>query len=425
MRFHIGFSKRINWKWLLLIGGALLAFFGVGNHVALAATLTADATGVYVRSPMYDTESPAVDAGALLNQQSATTYNISWSSQRYSAFQTTTIGSSKYLAYGQELLKARLRWTYATSDMNKCSSSQAINYEFQFYLRDVSGTIPQKVSNGVASKWNNNIFSRVWIRSSSTNYDCSILSKESNIMRVQCTMPNPSAVVYVYLEDFNLFYVGGDTLYNVGLAPIQYTCSGLDSAGIINSVNNSTTSINENNNNNTTTIINNNNSNTQEIIDSNQANTQEIIDSITIPQPFTSEDLPTFAIDNMLITSQTQKLFMLPIQLLNYVIQGMDTPNVCQPLTINLSSLNGLLHANVGSISIPCMGTRVKNYIGENWYNTFDYLMGAIVFYYIASNIVLRIQQIFSGVDTLPSYYTSHGKTKTLIVNNDTGEVIG
>lgn len=264
MRFHIGFSKRISWKWIIGVIGVLAAFF-FGNHVVLAATLSADATGVYVRSPMYDTESPAVDAGALINQQSATTYNITWSSQRYSAFQTTTIGSSKYLAYGQDLLKARLRWTYATADMNKCSSSQAINYEFQFYLRDVSGTIPQKVVNGVASKWNNNIFSRVWIRSNSTNYDCSILSKESNIMRVQCTMPNPSASVYVYLEDFNLFYVGGDTLYNVGLAPIQYTCSGLDSAGIINSVTNSAT-----------TIIENNNNNTQQIIDSQQ----DINDSI-------------------------------------------------------------------------------------------------------------------------------------------------
>ena len=167
MRFHIGFSKRINIKWVLLILGGILAFFGFNDKV-FAASLSADATGVYVVSPMYDVPNPATDAGDLLNQQSATTYNITWSSQRYSAFQTTTVVSSKYLGYGYQLLKARLRWTYATSDMNKCSSSQAIQYEFQFYLRDVSGKIPQTERNGTTSRWNyNGLFS--WIWNSTTN----------------------------------------------------------------------------------------------------------------------------------------------------------------------------------------------------------------------------------------------------------------
>lgn len=344
MRFHFGISLRPSFSWLKWIGLAivgLLAFFGVGNHVALAATLTADATGVYVRSPMYDTENPAVDAGAFINQQSATTYNISWSSQRYSAFQTTIVGSSKYLAYGQDLLKARLRWTYATSDMNKCSSSQAINYEFQFYLRDVSGTIPQKVINGVASKWNNNIFSRVWVRSSSTNYDCSILSKESNIMRVQCTMPNPSAGVYVYLEDFNLFYVGGDTLYNVGLAPIQYTCSGLDSAGIINSVTNSAT-----------TIIENNNNNTQEIIDSASQNTEQIIGSLT-DDTISSDTIDTGNdfFDNFSTSSTTgfSGIINAPIR----IFQSMVNNNACVPLVLPFS-LNDGTHNGSANVSLPC-----------------------------------------------------------------------
>lgn len=425
MRFHIGFSKRISWKWLLLIGGGLLAFFGVGNHFALAATLSADATGVYVVSPMYDVQSPAVEAGDLLNQQSATTYNITWSSQRYSAFQTTTIGSSKYLAYGSDLLKARLRWTYATSDMNKCSSSQAIQYEFQFYLRDVSGSIPNTEKNGTSSRWNYpHLFSRVWIRSSQTNYDCEILSRESNVMRVRCTIPNPTAAVYMYLEDFTAFYpiAAQGTLFNVGLAPIQYTCTGIDSAGIINSVNSSAQSIIENNNNNTNELKESFENSMQEIVDSSSQNTDAIIGSVMDDTTYNASDVPSFIVENMAISSQSQKLFMLPIQMLNAVVSGADT---CTPLTINLSSLNGLLHSNIAPITIPCMGTRIKNYIGENWYTTFDFLMSAIVFYYIASNIVIRIQQVFSGVDTLPSYYTSHGKTKTMLVDNTTGEVVG
>lgn len=48
MRFHIGFSKRISWKWIILIIGGIAAFFGIGNHAVLAAT-----TGTYNWTPSY------------------------------------------------------------------------------------------------------------------------------------------------------------------------------------------------------------------------------------------------------------------------------------------------------------------------------------------------------------------------------------
>lgn len=380
MRFHIGFSKRISWKWLLLIGGGLLAFFGVGNHVVLAAE-----GGTYNYSPT---------SVSVYNNNGSTTHNLTWSSTNsnalggngaYARFSSATCGGGLACPpiYSGEI-------TYSYSAHKFCTSSDKVSLTTRFYVRNNNNDNPPNLGfniTGTQATINSKTYD-----SSNMVYVVSFTIADNSSFQLNYNFNDTNNAYYFYSSSTRISWT-----YNCDYTLEQSTSD----------------------------IINNNNSNTTQIINNNNTNTQEIIDAVTIPQPFTSEDLPSFAIDNMLITSQTQKLFMLPIQLLNYVIQGLDTPNVCQPLTINLSSLNGLLHANVGSISIPCMGTRVKNYIGENWYNTFDYLMGAIVFYYIASNIVLRIQQIFSGVDTLPSYYTSHGKTKTLIVNNDTGEVIG
>lgn len=415
MRFHIGFSKRISLKWLLLIIGGLLAFFGIDK--AFAASMSADSTSTYVVSPYGSIQGGGIETGDLINETSGTPYCTTWEGQRYCAFKTIT---SPYTVLGQgsNIKSARLRWTFSSSSMAKCSSSQAITFNFQLYLRTIT-------SNSLPNLWDtSSLYQKFWIRSSQTNYDCSIISKESHVINVSCSIPNPTATVYFYIEKFNIplaseFSTNGDPYYyNIGVMPISYSCGGLDTFAIMN-----------NQNQNTQDIMNNQNQNTQDIMENNNQNTQNItnsIDDLTGVVNDTSvpnyEDLPQFVIENMVISSQSQKLFMLPIQLLNAVVSGSDT---CSPLRIDLSSITALGGGQPYILEIPCMKDRIKNYIGSTWYEIFDYIMAAIVFYYVGTNIVLRIQQVMSGVDTLPSYYTSHGKTKTALVDSETGEVIG
>lgn len=418
MRFHIGFSKRISWKWLLLIGGGLLAFFGIGNHVVLAASMSADATATYVVSPYGAIQGGGIETGDLIDVQSGTPYCTTWASQRYCAFNTITSPYTS-LGKGSNIKNARLRWTFSTSSMAKCTSSQAINYNMQLFLRNInSGSLP--------NLWDTpNLYTKFWIRSSQENYDCSVISKSDHVINVSCTLPNPTSNVYFYVEGLTIplseesnSSTGNDYYYNVGVMPVSYTCSGLDSAGIINSVNSSATNIMNNQNQNTQLIVN-------EITTMATDNVNAISDLNDTINNDDLPDIPNFSIENMGISSQSQKLFMLPIQLLEYVMLG--ELNECRPLRVDLTSL-GLLwpSSNTGTeiIQIPCMRQKVKNLIGESWYDVFDRIMAAIVFYYFATNVVVRIQQVMSGVDTLPSFYTSHGKTKTLLVDNGTGEVI-
>ena len=256
MRFHIGFSKRISFKWILLILGGLAAFFGIDKAFA-ATAFSVDASNVLVLSPQANTYIPelgqTITSGNFINQRTSTPYFGDWESQRYSAFKTIT---SPYTAIGyrDSIQNARLRWDFTTSSMAKCSSGQYITYEFKVYLRTIqSGTLPQLWDTA-------DLYDDILLRTSDTNYTCTKTSS-GHVMKVTCTIPNPSASVYFHIEGFTIPYgsVIDNGYYNVGVAPISYQCSS-DSSGLI---------IN-NNNQNTEQIINNNNQNTQQIIDSQQ-----------------------------------------------------------------------------------------------------------------------------------------------------------
>lgn len=267
MRFHIGFSKRISWKWLLLIGGGLLAFFGIGNHAVLAATsMSADATKVSALSPQADTYIPqlgqTITSGNLINVSNGTPYCTTWSSQRYCAFQL--VNDPKSIGYRDSIQNARLRWYYSKASMAKCSSGQYVTYEYKLFLRNItSGTLPQL--------WDTSgLYSKIFLRTGGTNYTCSLSDDDSHVLTATCTIPNPDDEVQFIIEGFTIPYgsVIDNGYYNVGAMPVSYECSS-DSSGII--INNQ--------NQNTEQIINNNNNNTQQIIDSQNQINDNLTDS--------------------------------------------------------------------------------------------------------------------------------------------------
>lgn len=263
MRFHVGCSFRpsLSWvKWILLIVGGVFAFFGIGNHVVLAATLSATPSSTYAYSPYGATQVCAssnncwsVSSGSYINDQNASCYNQTWDGTSYCAFNHYTNNHS--LGHNNMIQNARLRWTYDTSSMNKCSSGEFITYKFDYYLKSVtSGSVP----GGWSEK---GLYKKFWIRSSQTNYDCNILNKDQNIISVSCTIPNPTANVYVYIEGLTLPFnnILVDGYYNFGIKAIEYSCGDSIDA----SINNLTTALQQGNQ----EIINNQNENTEKITD--------------------------------------------------------------------------------------------------------------------------------------------------------------
>ena len=113
-----------------------------------------------------------------------------------------------------------------------------------------------------------------------------------------------------------------------------------------------------------------------------------------------------------------------PIDLLNVIVQNKDT---CTPVSFNLSSLTRAFGGNDYVLTFPCIRNTVKNLIGTTWYNVFDLMIAGILFYYFCCNLILKINDLLSGVDGMPYFYTSSSKNRTTKVgtyDKSTGEVI-
>lgn len=311
MRFHIGFSKRITWKWIIGALGVLAAFF-FGNHVALAATaMSADATKVSAVSPQQETYisgiQQSVATGNFINVTNGTPYCTTWSSQRYCAFQINA--DPKAIGYRDSIQNARLRWYYSKTSMAKCSNGQYITYEFKLFLRNItSGSLPQL--------WETSgLYSRIFARTASTNYTCSI-STDSHVLTATCTMPNPTDEVQLIIEGFTIPYgsVIDNGYYNVGAMPVSYDCSN-DSSGVI--INNQ--------NQNTQQIINNQNDNTQQIIQSQQDINTSIINS-NIDNNTTSH-AGTFFNNTTINDHGLSSIVTLPINLLQGILNSQSSCN--------------------------------------------------------------------------------------------------
>lgn len=378
MRFHVGFSFRPSLSWIKWIGLAiigLLAFFGIGNHVVLALQVEADASGIYARFPQ--NAENGYSAGEVLNFSSSTPLNVSWSSNRYSAFNIT----SNPVALGDWLTlnpNGRIRWTYASGVFNKCTSEQSATITFEFYLRKFTNSY---MPNNWATK---DLFSKVWVSTSSVGYDCQIVSQNGIKMTVSCTSKNPTSTYYIALENFNAPAPNGlisDSVINIGVRPLEITCAGMDSGAIIT-----------NNNTNTQNIITNNNNNTQQIIDSQT----EINDNLTNDLVDGALETGNDFFDNFSVNSTTgfRGIITAPVRM----FQKMINNDSCVPLTLHLN-MSDDSHGGSNNLTLPCgniLWDKAPEPVIGIWYT----LIGGVLAYRVLSDLVRFINGLLNPEDS-------------------------
>lgn len=92
----------------------------------------------------------------------------------------------------------------------------------------------------------------------------------------------------------------------------------------------------------------------------------------------------------------------LPINLITAFSNASDT---CSPYTIDLSSLSTEWGGSNYTLTLPCMRTYVSNIIGSNYYQLFDLLLSAIVFYKIATSMIVYVEAVTSGDDLFDLFF--------------------
>lgn len=158
---------------------------------------------------------------------------------------------------------------------------------------------------------------------------------------------------------------------------------------------------------------------------------QAINDTLTGPNGvLTNPSLPD--IDNGIFSDLVYhntglaSLIVLPIELLTTISSDSET---CNPLQIDLSSITRRWGNSDYVLTLPCIRQNLRTMLG-NWYDIFDTLIAAILFYYFAMNLILKVNDILSGVDDLPYFYESSSRMRTTrpsnvgVYNKSTGEVI-
>lgn len=120
--------------------------------------------------------------------------------------------------------------------------------------------------------------------------------------------------------------------------------------------------------------------------------------------------------------SSISNILYFPIDLLNVIVNNQDT---CTPYSINLSSITHRWGNDDYILTLPCIRSEMRHLLG-NWYEVFDLMIAGILFYYFCMNLILKINDILSGVDTMPGFYSSSSKRTTSYGHYDkkTGEVV-
>lgn len=108
-------------------------------------------------------------------------------------------------------------------------------------------------------------------------------------------------------------------------------------------------------------------------------------------------------------STSVQAILTFPIDMLYVITQNQGT---CTPYTINLSNFTQRFgHFNY-TLTLPCIRDQMQTLLG-NWYEVFDLMIAGILFYYFSSNLILKINDILSGADTMPYFYVSSSKYRT------------
>ena len=96
-------------------------------------------------------------------------------------------------------------------------------------------------------------------------------------------------------------------------------------------------------------------------------------------------------------------ILTLPIDILYRVLTNYDS---CTAYSIDLSSITRRFGGFNYVLTFPCIRDKMQSLFGA-WYEVFDYMVAGILFYYFASNLVLKIHDTLSGIDNMPYFYTS------------------
>ena len=287
MRFHVGFSKRIDFKWILLILGGLLAFFGINNITVLA--LEDGFTNRSIANIKYCTGAGVSDPNTSCDVSSSTYQN------------TNTNGVIDSMApIGVENSDARrtpsaksLFWIYsgvsASGSDNPCNNPNTLSFNVTLSLNDINSVLADNELNpnsytGPPSPVITSIreavlrFTRKSYSNSSTYYqytgtnnsvgvftgfrtgtgegqirnqtNCSFLSygsKKSLNFRCTVNATYPANSLYIGINYKNTSYVNNSSLYSnlriydaIKVSEINDPCNNnyaSDSQGVIDSIN--------------------------------------------------------------------------------------------------------------------------------------------------------------------------------------------
>ena len=143
-------------------------------------------------------------------------------------------------------------------------------------------------------------------------------------------------------------------------------------------------------------------SGTNIIDDANQA-IKDVIDELdpNLIFPYFNDLIPNL--------TGIQGILTFPIDILYTITTNQGT---CTPYSINLSSITQTFGGFNYTLTLPCIRNKMQTLLG-NWYNVFDLMIAGILFYYFASNLVLKIHDTLSGIDNMPYFYTSSVGGKT------------
>ena len=394
MRFHIGLSinaKRLL-KFLLPLLVGLLAYFGLCNIQVLAATninlepssveLCNNSTGSCSTNLLDKyVGSSSIRYSSISGYGAISTFKVNYDSPEFS-----------YYCYESEYN------FHAT-------------YELDFAIA-YRGVNPVEYGKFASIKvYANNVEIPVI-----TSY-----SSSSNYYHIKFDYPGYNNNIRIELvQDDSILYAYPLALYT--LRNNSITCIDQTTLSSVNqSINNSTNTIINNNNQNTQSIINNNNQSTQSIINNNNQNTQEIKD--TLLDDTNSSIDKTFFEGMEWSSGSLTSLLLFPIDLLNTIVNNVDS---CHSVDFDLSSITTKWGGDNYVLRLPCIRLKMRQFLG-NWYDVFDLMIAGILFYYFASNLILKIHGILSGVDSMPYFYSSSSKGRTSNVgtyDKSTGEVI-
>lgn len=337
MRFHIGFSKRISWKWIIGAIGVIAAFF-FGNHVVLAATSgSVNMTPTRVR--VFD-NSDSSWQNQTMTFRTASSGSV-LGDNYYTSYSPTTNGGVQH----GPIFSGTVEWYMPAKDL--CPSAGVINYEFRYFVRPQVSYGELFPSNGFGIIGLNDSISWKLI---SRN-----LSTTGNIYIVKMQVPNNLAFklrFYFDADTSNAYYVSSSVNYTW-----VYNCD---------------YSLEES----TTDIINNLNQNAQDIIDnlndpSITTDTTNFANTMFGQDPFANHGL--------------QSIITAPITLLQGILNA--STGTCTNLMFDVPFLGSTGHAN-----IPC-GDIIWSHVPNTALALYQTTIFGFMIYFVLSDIVKTINE--------------------------------